>query len=178
MRELLAEAHRVEMRSVGEVLMGLEGVEPAMRRRLLNGLRKRLGFKTSGQKSLEEAQACARSGWSPWQLCPICGCQPVDEMTGAPQPVAVRRWHCAAHAGQAAPGDMEPMGSGIRMSPSGAFVEYNPGEIEKERAEAELRERRYQEQLAVRKLEADARRRQKEAEDEMFRRELPPGLAG
>jgi hypothetical protein len=33
-RELLSECHRVGMRGVGEVLMGLEGVEPALRRRL------------------------------------------------------------------------------------------------------------------------------------------------
>jgi hypothetical protein len=137
---------------------------------LLGAIRRKLGL------APELPPAHGESGWSAWQLCPICGCQPLDPLTGAPQPVSVRRWHCAAHVDQAAPGDMEPMGSGIRMSPSGALVEYNPGEIEKERVEAELRERRYQEQLAVRKLEAEARRREKEAADEAFRRELPPGV--
>jgi hypothetical protein len=152
-RQIFIECHRTGSRRVGDVIDLLELLHPVERKTLVGAIRRKLGL------APEPPPARSGSGWSPWQLCPICGCQPLDEMTGSARPVSVRRWHCAAHAGQAAPEDMEPVGSGVRLSPSGVLVEYNAGEIERERAEAELREARYQEQLAVRKFEAEARQR-------------------
>jgi hypothetical protein len=86
---------------------------------LLGAIRRKIGL------APELPPAHGGSGWSAWQLCAVCGCQPLDEMTGAPHPVSVRRWHCSAHVGQAAPEDMQPVASGVRLAPSGVFVEYN-----------------------------------------------------
>ena len=146
--------------------------------RVLDGLRRKLGMKTSAQKDFEAASTRARLAASRvWQTCPVCGCVPVNEV-GVPVPVSVRRWWCEAHRDQAQPGDMQPYTSGIRMSESGSLLPIDDREWEKIRAEQEIRRQRHERRLAERKLEAEALRREEGARLEAFRRELPPGIPG
>jgi hypothetical protein len=111
-----------------------------------------------------------------YPVCPACGVSPVDPHTGNLMAVDAKRWWCGEHVHMAAPGDMAPRGSGIRLSPGGVPVEHNPLEIEREIAEQHARERRHQAQLAARSLEAEQRRRQEKAANEAFKRELPEGF--
>jgi hypothetical protein len=146
--------------------------------RVLDGLRRKLGMKTSAQVDFEAASTRARlAAARVWQTCPVCGCVPVNEV-GVPVPVSVRRWWCEAHRDQAAPGDLQSYTSGIRLSESGVLVPAEDREWEKIRAEEAIRRQRHERRLAERKLEAERMRREREARDEAFRRELPPGIPG
>jgi hypothetical protein len=101
-RELFIQCHPTGSRRVGDVTELLGALHPRERKTLPGAIRRKIGL------APELPPAHGGSGWSAWQLCAVCGCQPLDEMTGAPQPVSVRRWHCSAHADQAAPEDMQP----------------------------------------------------------------------
>jgi hypothetical protein len=169
-RELFIQAHRAGLRSAAEVAELLDALRPDERKNMLDAIRRKLGL------APQLPPVRGGSGWSPWQLRAVCGCQPLDELTGTPKPVSVRKWHCKVHVDQAGPGDMQPVGSGTRVTDVGVLVEYNAGEIERDLIEAELRERRNQERLAVRKLEAERLEAEKKARDEAFRSELPPEL--
>jgi hypothetical protein len=48
-RELLASCHRVGMKTIGQVIWGLEGLSTLQRRQLLDRLRGSAGFKTASQ---------------------------------------------------------------------------------------------------------------------------------
>lgn len=116
---------------------------------------------------------------SPWQLCHADGCNamPLNEL-GAPIPVDVRRWWCEQHRELAAQRDLEPRGSGVRLSPSGALVPIDEGEEAREAAAAETRRVELEARLAEAEVEADAVRRHDQARAEEVRRLLPPQVPG
>jgi hypothetical protein len=93
----------------------------------------------------------------------------------------VRRWFCNAHRDQAQPGDLEPRGSGIRISASGALVPVDPDEEARAAAAAESRRNRLADEAALRAVEAAEQAEHKRLRDEAFLAELPapfrPGRA-
>ena len=102
---------------------------------------------------------------------------PLNEL-GAPIPVDVRRWWCEQHRELAAERDLEPRGSGVRLSPSGALVPIDEGEEAREAAAAETRRVELEARLAEAEVEADAVRRHDQARAEEVRRLLPPQVPG
>jgi hypothetical protein len=88
----------------------------------------------------------------------------------------VRRFFCESHLDQAQPGDMEPRGSGIKISESGALVPID----EDEEARAREQEKRIaaERQAAEdqRAVEAEHWRRHQEAIADETRRLVPPGI--
>jgi hypothetical protein len=184
---VLGEITRGSAQSVGDLIDKVEQASPAERREMLDQARVKAGLPTTaeveGRQRFEAACATARAqgaAQSPWQLCHAEGCSaaPVNHL-GAPVPVDVIRWFCAAHIDQAARGDMEPRGSGLRIAPSGAIVPVDdPAEQAKQAAAAESRRRALEEEQAERAVEAEAKRRHDEARAAETRRLLPPRVPG
>jgi hypothetical protein len=173
-------------RSVGDAVSVVESADPAARRVLLDRARQRAGLPTTDEaeahQRFEAASRAARvSGGasSAWQMCgePSCNQAPVNHL-GAPVPVDVRRWWCEAHRDQAQPGDMQPVGSGIRISESGALVPDDPNSEAREAASAESRRRLHDDRVAARQVEAAEAAESERLRAAAFRRELPPGIPG
>jgi hypothetical protein len=176
---LLSECHTAGMGSMRMVLWGLEGIGPVMYGRLLDGLRKRLGFKSRAELRIEARMRRSGGGLDAYPICahPECGQMPVDPYTGAPKAIVpVRRWWCGSHVHHAAVGDLDEVGLSLKLSPSGAIVEHSSLEDEKERLEAKARERRHQAEIERRKVEVEAEERAKQARDAAFKRKLPGGF--
>jgi hypothetical protein len=90
----------------------------------------------------------------------------------------VRRWWCPNHADRAEPGDLEPRGSGLRLSPSGVPIEFNPAADSADRERAASRRARSDAEAGIRAAEAAEQRASKQARDAAHRRELPAHLRG
>jgi hypothetical protein len=181
-RDMLLNAYMGGLRSVGEVLGGLKSLNVDQRRWVLDRLRTKAGLPSTKvvearreYKAANQAGAVRSSGYSAWQACPACGCVPVDENTGVLKPVSVKRWWCEAHRREAAPGDMEPFSSGIRLSDCGVPIPYDEGEQARAEAEAEVRRQKLEADMAIRKREAEDRRRYEQAIADDIRRHTPPG---
>jgi hypothetical protein len=183
-RELFFHCYTSGVKTVGGVVRGLEQLTHYERRRLLDVLRKKAGLADTAtvEQQREYKAANARGAVvagqnSGWQLChaPDCNTVPMSEL-GVPIVATVRRWFCPAHRDQAQPGDMEPRGSGIRISESGALVPVDEGETERaaERAKSAAASRDAAE--AERKVEAEERRRYQQAVADDTRRLTPPGV--
>ena len=116
---------------------------------------------------------------SAWQLCgdPSCDAMPLNEV-GAPVAANVRRWWCEQHRDQAAAGDMEPPGSGVRISESGSLIPIDDHEGDRDAARAESRRAELESRLADAEVDAAAGRRHREAREQEVRRLLPPGVPG
>jgi hypothetical protein len=160
------------MKNVGELLDFLAAAGPAGCRRLLNHVRKAAGLvdiKTvEARREYERANAAgvARASVdSGWQLCHADGCNeaPMNEV-GCPIATEVRRWFCPNHRDQAVPGDLEPRGSGIKISECGTLIPADPDEEARAGEAAESRRRQLEDQAAAREHEAaeirDGERRQ------------------
>jgi hypothetical protein len=173
--------------TAGDLIDKLKAASPDERRGMLDAARVKAGLPTTaeveGRQRYEAACATARAqgaAQSPWQLChaDACNAAPVNHL-GAPVPVDVIRWFCAAHIDQAAPGDMAPRGSGLRIAPSGAIVPVDdPAEHAKQAAAAESRRRALEHEQAERAVEAEAKRQHDEARAAETRRLLPSGVPG
>ena len=181
-RELLAACRTAGMRRVGEVTLGLEQLTVDERRSLLDGLRRRCGLKSATQidderryERANEASAARAAANSGWQVCHAAeGCDqvPLNE-SGIPCETSARRWFCLAHRDQAAPGDLEPRGPGIRISESGALVPVEPDEEARAAAEAESRRRQHEDKAAAREHEAAEMRENERRREAAFESELP-----
>lgn len=125
------------------------------RREMINRARAELGLpSTGGLERREVADRVARARPSGLQVCHAEGCTvvPTNDF-GALERVAVKRWFCAAHRDQAAPGDMEPPSS-LRVMPGGWIAEVDPGEDRRQAAAEESLRRRRELELAEAREEA------------------------
>jgi hypothetical protein len=184
-RQLVLDAVIDGLSTAGELLDRLETADPASRRALLDRVRQDVGLRTTGevedQRRYDAASLAGRMrarANSPYQLChaPDCNAAPRDELTGAPAITDARKWWCPAHLDQAGPGDMEPRGSGIRISESGALVPVDEAAEEAEQAREESRRRQLEERLAERQPDVEAPRERDQARREQYERELPDEL--
>jgi hypothetical protein len=174
------------LRTAGQLIDRLEAAAPEERRAMLDRARQSAGLPSIGeveeQRRFEAANQAARlraGASSAWQICgePSCTRIPVNEL-GAPIPVDVRRWWCEQHLDLAAEGDLEPRGSGVRLSPSGALVPVDEGEEARNSAAAESRRRLHEARLAERQREASEHAEHRRAREAELRRLLPPGVPG
>jgi hypothetical protein len=184
-RQLVLDAAIDGLSTAGELLDQLDAAEPAARRVLLDHARGAVGLPTTSevedQRRYEAASLAGRMrarATSPYQLChaPDCNAAPRDEPTGAPAVTDARKWWCPAHLDQGGPGDMEPRGSGIRVSESGALVPVDEGAEEADQAREESRRRQLGERLAERQPDVQAGRERDQARREQYQRELPNEL--
>ena len=172
--------------SAGELIDHLESLEPTQRRLLLDRARKDCGLPTTREvderRQFDTANAAAReiaSRESPYQTChgPHCRVAPVNA-EGALVPVHVKRWFCAEHRHLAAPGDMEPRPSRLRIMPGGAIVEAEPVEQSRQRATELSLQHQSEARLIEARAQAEARRRDEEAIRKQICRELPAQMRG
>ena len=110
-RELLTLSCRAGAKTVGQVVDVVESLDAADRRLYIDACRKSAGLRTATEiddrAALDLAQAAGRvRGNSLLQYCAHCDAVPLTE-TGTLREVKARRWHCAAHAHLAQPGDLE-----------------------------------------------------------------------
>jgi hypothetical protein len=187
-RHVVFDAMQDGVRTAGELLDRLDGLEPAERRQLLDHARVEAGLPTiaevdAGMRAelASKAGAVVAAQYNP-QLCHgktpaghACNAVGMTDY-GVPAPTNVRRWHCAEHRDQARPGDMDPLPAPWRYSDSGAIVEVDPVELAREQAAAESRRRREQARLEDAAVEAEAIREHQAAIDAQADRELPPHL--
>jgi hypothetical protein len=181
--------------TVGGILDLVEQGSPEQRRRLADLAREAAGLRSfttiEWEAELQADQERWRRAAPPrrdpdgrsFQVChePGCLAQAFDSATGAPAPVAAKRWWCEAHrAGQE--DDMEPWSRSYRYSPeTGLLVDDDDdaeAERERLRSEHELerqRQRREQSQ-AERRVIAAERREYERAREEQHRRETPEGF--
>jgi hypothetical protein len=121
---------------------------PAERRALLDAARAEVGLRPTGavdtrweirrvnvQHSLQACHA------------PECSDVPLTQ-TGSWRAVNVRRWFCPQHEHLAEPGDMDDLGSGVKLSESGVLVPSGPDDSGQ--AAEESRRRRQQDRQADR----------------------------
>jgi hypothetical protein len=134
------------------------------------------------RRRVESANVAARSRASKssgWQLChePSCSAIPINSL-GVPIASSVVRWWCPAHEHLAAPGDLEPHGSGVRLSESGALVPVDEGDEARDAAAAESRRAQLADRAAEREVEAAEAAEHRRLREDAFRGELPPGVPG
>lgn len=157
--------------TAGDALDLLERATPGQRRRLLDAARQAAGLETTGSIDAEQAHQARVRGLRglperdelgrAWQVCAALGCTATPQgATGAPLPVAARRWWCGEHEHLAGEHDLEPWTPRIRYSASGA-IEF-AGDVEAEAARDAERER-------SRRAELDSRRAEREVEAEQLR---------
>ena len=165
-------------RSAGELLDHLDSLDPAERRKLLNKARVDVGLEDTdavdARRRIETE--ITRVHLDPGlQVCHAadCNAMPLTE-TGGWRSVRCRRWFCAAHEHLADPGDLDDLGTGVKLSPAGVLVPDIPAEDEREAAADESRRRQQQARHADRAADADAEHQQ--ARREQLARELPEHL--
>jgi hypothetical protein len=186
-REVLIEARMEGQATIGEVLDRIESMEPSDRRALVERARERAGLESLWALEWEDDRRRRQAAAPPqrdaaglaFQLCaaPDCSVEPLSDVTGAPMKVAAKRWWCPEHEHLAAPGDLNPWTSPLRMTARG-IVDIEEEAAEAKRIETELESRRVRrEQLqAERRAEAAERREYLRAREEQTRRETPPGM--
>ena len=187
-REIVIGAMTDGVRTAGDLLDRLDSLEPAQRRQLLDHARQECGLPSIADvdararaEMASQAGAVVASQYQP-QLChgktPAgLACNAVG-MTdyGVPAWTNARKWFCAAHAGQARPGDLDPLPCPYKYAESGAIVEVDPAEIAREQAAAESRARQEHARLADAAAEAAIDAQHQAAIDAQHQRELPPHL--
>jgi hypothetical protein len=173
------------LRTAGQLIDHLESITEAERRELLDKVRAECGLpSTKAVDELRRAEAATAAGVkraaanSGWQLCHAGGCNAIPMSNlGVPIATEVRRWFCPAHRDQAQPGDMEPRGSGLKISPSGAIVpDDDPAEHMRDLERERSRRNQLEAQAADREVEAEKRARYKQALDDDLRAHTPPGV--
>jgi hypothetical protein len=188
-RTIVLDAAVRGMRTAGELIDHLDGLEPHERRAMLNQARGECNLPpTADVEASERAAFASKAGsviaarYGGLTICHgktsaglRCNAVPLTSH-GVPRQIMVAAWHCAEHIGQARPGDMDPLPSPWRYSPSGAIVENDPAEEARAAAEAESRRRRLESDLADRAVDAAELHASKQASDAAHRRELPPHL--
>jgi hypothetical protein len=155
--------------TVGAALERLEAASPAERRALLGDARRAAGLPSTAQ--VDRARRAAHRVepiddeierdelGAGYQTCAADRCRafPIDAATGAPVRHRARRWHCAAHAHLAAPGDLDDWTSSIVIGPAG-LVDLEAQEAERvlEHLEDERRAAARAQRLAARAAELPA----------------------
>ena len=165
--------------TAGGLLDYLAQLEPHQRRGILDRARAEVGL-----PSVEEVESqrpkplrvrTTGAGGS-FPTCAAKGCNAVPMRFGAFYNPVVRRWHCPAHEHLAEPGDLEPRGSGLKLSPSGVPIPDDLIDDQRERDREEIDANRRATQTEQRAVEAAEHNRSKQARDEAHRSELPPHL--
>jgi hypothetical protein len=171
------------LHTAGELLDHVGALEPHERRQLLDKARAAAGLEpiadVEGRERVEVATAAARrsmSGGGGFPTCadPECNAAPVRH--GIFYNPAVRRWWCPNHIDQAEPGDLEPRGSGLRLSPAGVPVDDDPAADAADREREASRRAQLEHELEIRAVEAAEAAASKRVRDEASRRELPEHL--
>ena len=150
------------------------------RRALLDRARAEVGLEpTADVDARDHFAALQRTRVTPGGGVPFCaaeGCNSIPARFGVPYEPDARCWWCGEHVDQAAPGDMEPRGSGLRLSPAGVPVPDDPDDDARERERADREAERRTEQQRERAVDAAELRRSREARDAAAHSELPPHL--
>jgi hypothetical protein len=139
--------------------------------------------KTIGLPTVEEVEAAQpnplqvrRVNGGAFPSCGAAGC------TAAPMRASIfyhpnaRKWWCDQHIDQAEPGDLEPPGSGIKLSPVGVPIPDDPAEDARDRAREESRAAQLKARAETRAVEAAEARASKQESDAAFRQTLPEHL--
>jgi hypothetical protein len=165
---------------VGELLDHLEQLGPDGRRALLDAARERAGLPRIGEVERQESMAAAmRAGAPPLQRCAVADCATIPTNgLGIPTTLDIRRWHCPAHEHLALPGDMQPHGSGLRITEGGALVPVDADSEQRDAVAVESRQRQREAADADRAVEAAAAAEHRRALDEALDAELPTHLRG
>jgi hypothetical protein len=135
------------LHTVGDLLDRIERASPRERRRIADQARAETGLKTFTAIEWEAAQERHRRAAAPrrdadrraLQICnePGCAAQAINPATGAPEPVAAKRWWCPEHrAGHE--DDMRPWTHTYRYSETGLLVDVEDdvnAELEQRRSE-------------------------------------------
>ena len=182
-REVIDEALFVEgERTVGQLLDRLEAASPDQRCEVLDQARTAIGLDPVAAVERRRDLARARRGDPPpppsrraagpprdaqgraWQGCGDPECAAVPTESGAPVPVAARRWWCPVHRDQAAPGDLDPwQAPALRFGPAGLE---QPLTDEDREYYAAIDRKREQEQRGRNERRADERERLAKVERE------------
>jgi len=183
-RQLVISGLMAGLSTAGQLIDRVEALDKTGRRELLDAARRLAGLESievvEGRRRFEAFNASAQlvaAAESPWQVCAADGCNtiPVNH-SGAPVPVDVKRWWCAAHRDQAAEGDMQPRPPRLRYSPSGAIIEFDPDEDAREARAEESRRRLREDRLAERAVQAEELAGLEQAQRERLTRELHQGF--
>ena len=181
MRQLVYKA-RIDhgITTAGALLDFLNGLDAPGRRALLDEARQECALPSLEELEIaERAEATIRRGTvPPMPRCAVGDCPNVPTRFGAFYDPGVRRWWCPEHEHLAQPGDLEPHGSGLRLSPSGVPIPVDADEEAAEREREETHRGRLAAQAEIRAVEAAQARASKQAADEAARSTLPPHLRG
>ena len=176
-RQLVLNAAVDGMRTAGELLDHLDSLEPHERRALLDKARAEVGLvSTEMADARERIYASSRSTTSGIGGCAIDGCANVPVRHGIFHSPDVRRWHCPDHEHLAEPGDLEPRGSGLKLSPSGVPIDDDPVADARERERERSRRAQRQAQAEIRAVEAEEASRSRRLREAAQASELPEGL--
>jgi hypothetical protein len=163
--------------TAGQLIEHLEGLEPHERRAMLNAARKTLGLPTveeiEAAQQPKPLQVRTTGAGGSFPTCPAKGCGVSPTRHGIFWSPDCRKWWCPAHEHLAEPGDLEPRGSGIKLSPVGVPVDDDPAVDARDRAREASRRAQLEAQADDRAVEAAEARASKEAADAAHRRELP-----
>jgi hypothetical protein len=178
-REIILNArleHGIE--TAGGLLDHLGALEPHERRQLLDQARAEQGLPSTGEIDAQRpAPLTLRNvAGGGFPSCAAEECNAAPMRLGIFYDPGVRKWWCPTHVDQAEPGDLEPRGSGLKLSPSGVPIDDNPGADAADRAREASRRAQLEAEAGIRAVEAAELRASNQARDEAHRRELPEHL--
>jgi hypothetical protein len=176
-RTIVLEAAVDGLRTAGELIDRLEALEPHERRAMLDHARAEVGLEPTAAVDARRYQpplAIRSSGGASFPTC--AGCDTAPTRHGIFYRPDVRRWWCPAHEHEAQPGDLEPIGSGIKLSPAGVPIPDDPAADAGDREREASRRAQLQAQAEIRAVEAAELHASNQARDTAHRRELPAHL--
>ncbi len=171
-RQLVLAARLDGLATAGQLIDHLEALTPTERREMLDAARAEQGLEPTGMVDARVRLAKTATAVE-LVCCAAPGCLNAPTRLGIPYFPNVRRWWCAAHVNEAAPGDMEPIGSGLRLSPAGVPIPVDPADDAREAAVAESDRRQREARHAEREHDAREAAEHEEALREQLRTELP-----
>lgn len=162
--------------SAGELIDHLNAMEPGERRALLDQAREECGFEAIATVEARERESTVTlrtiSGGG-FPECAVDGCNAAPTRLGGFYVPDVRRWHCEAHEHLAQPGDLEPRGSGIKLSPSGVPVPDDPAADAADRDREASRRAQLQAEAEIRAVDGAELAASNRLRDAAQRAELP-----
>ena len=167
--------------TAGELIDRIGALEPQERRKMLDHARAEVGLPSTAevdaaQRATQPLIVRTTGAGGSFPSCADPECNAVPMRLGGFYNPAVRRWWCPNHVDQAEPGDLEPRGSGIKLSPSGVPIPDDPAADAADLDREASRRTQLEAEAEIRAIEAAEHRRSREARDEAHQRELPEHL--